>query len=98
MKDVDVGLCPHPDDVIKCVRALSSGKDMTFMLLEPLPPDQEPFLALPLRPLLRLTLPNDIRFKQLYDEQYDRLSTAQDATRARQFREGWYRRRSPFIG
>ena len=97
MKDVDVGLCVDQDDVIKCLRAIYSGRDMTFMLLESLPSEQEPFLALPLRPLLQLTLPNDLEFKRLYNEQLDRLSTAQDATRARQFREGWYRRRSPFV-
>jgi hypothetical protein len=67
---------------------------MTFFILSPAPPELEPFLKQPFDPLLKFNLPNDLGFKRLYGEVRDQIERSHDATRARQLREGWYRRRS----
>jgi hypothetical protein len=95
-EDSDVGLCVDRDDVLKCLRAVSSGQQLTFMLFESLAAERDPFLDLPLRPTMKFELGNDQKFKQLYAECLERVATSQDATRARHIREGWYRRRMPF--
>ncbi len=55
-EDSDVGLCVDRDDVLKCLRAISSGQQLTFMLFESLAVEREPFLDLPLRPTMKLAL------------------------------------------
>ena len=56
-------------DVQKCLSAISSGKEMFFML-----GDQT-------RPFVKLPLPNDGEFQRLYSETYERMARAQDASR-----------------
>jgi hypothetical protein len=90
---LDAAICVHDDDVPKCVSAISSGKEMAFLILHTLPPKAEPFLKPPLDPLVNLNLPNDPEFKQLYAEVCEKIEQSHNATRARHLREGWYRRR-----
>ena len=95
--DKFISLTMHDDDLAKCVRVLTAGKDMTFMLMTPTPPDRRPFIEMPPKPLVKLPLPNDLQFKRLYDQSYEEIEITQDATRARHLREGWYRRRTPGV-
>jgi hypothetical protein len=92
---LDVVMLAHRDDVTKLLRALSSGKGLTFALMNPAPPDEKPFLKDAPELLARFALPNDPEFKELYDEACEQVANWQDATRERQLEEGWYRRRTP---
>lgn len=92
---LDVVMLVHSDDVTKLLRALLSGKELTFVLMNATAPDEKPFVKAPPEFLARLSLPNDQEFKKLYDEACEQVAHCQDATRARQLGEGWYRRRSP---
>ena len=93
----EVVLRMHEDDVPKCLRALSSGSDMTFILInqsEPEPPPECSFVKLPAKPIVTLALPNDLEFKGFYDAACKLVAASQDATWARHLSEGWYRKRS----
>jgi hypothetical protein len=92
---LDVVMLVHPDDTYKLLRALASGDDLHFSLMEPAPPEEEPFLDDPLDCLARFVLANDGEFKDLYDETIENVAECQDATRERQLSENWYRRRTP---
>lgn len=91
----DVAMHLHQDDVHKILRALSSGHNLHFLIANPAPPNQRPFLSIPINCLIQLELPKDAEFKLLYDQVVEKISVSQDATRARQLNEAWYRRRSP---
>jgi hypothetical protein len=56
-------------DVQKCLSAISSGKEMFFML------------GNQARYFVKLPLPNNGEFKTLYNETYERVARAQDASR-----------------
>jgi hypothetical protein len=91
----DVMMQVHREDAHKLLRALASGDDLHFALMNPAPPEQKPFLTHPMECLARFVLSNDGEFKELYEETVEKISVCQDATRARQLGEGWYRRRTP---
>lgn len=91
---LDVAMHLHPEDVPKILRALSSRQDLHFVIANPAPPDEKPFLS---NCLVQLVLPNDGAFKIPYDNAVESVLVSQDATRARQLGEGWYRRRSPGV-
>ena len=76
-------------------RALASGDDLHCVLMNPAPPEERPLLSTPFNCLARCMLENDDAFKELYEETVEKVSVCQDATRARQLGEGWYRRRTP---
>jgi uncharacterized protein len=86
-----VGLGAHgKEDVQKCVAAISSGKEMFFMLGDV--PDRSKAGDEQTGPFVKLPLPNDGEFKQLYNDTYERLMcAAQDATRDTSFLERWQR-------
>jgi hypothetical protein len=90
---LDAVLCVHKDDVTKCLRALSSGRDLILALTAPAKPDAEPFVELLLKSALTFELSNDLEFKLRHDHASSLIEKGQDATRARHLREGWYRRR-----
>jgi hypothetical protein len=90
---LDAVLCVHGGDVHKCLRAILSGKELMFTLMAPAKPDADSFVQLPPKSALSFRLPNDLGFKQRYDEICGQIEQSQDATRARHLREGWYRRR-----
>jgi hypothetical protein len=92
---LDVVMLVHREDTHKLLRALTSGDDLHFALMKPTPPEEEPFLADPLKCLARFVLAKDDAFKHLYEETVEKVSVCQDATRARQLSERWYRRRTP---
>jgi hypothetical protein len=92
---LDVVMLVHREDAHKLLRALASGHDLHYVLMNPAPPEEKPFLTNPLEYLARLVLANDDAFKSLYEETVEKVSVCQDATRARQLSEGWYRRRMP---
>ncbi len=92
---LDVVMLVHRDDAHKLLRALASGDDLNFALMNPAPPEEKPFLSNPLECLARFVLANDDAFKELYEETVEKVSVCQDATRARQLGERWYRRRTP---
>jgi hypothetical protein len=92
---LDVVMLVHHDDVTKLLRALSSGNELTFVLMNPAAPNEKSFVKDAPEFLARLSLPNDQEFKNLYDETCEQVAHCQDATRARQLGEGWYRRRTP---
>jgi hypothetical protein len=92
---LDVVMLVHREDSHKLLRALASGDDLHFALMKPAPPEEKPFLADPLECLARFVLANDDAFKDLYEETVEKVSVCQDATRARQLSEHWYRRRTP---
>jgi hypothetical protein len=91
---LDVALRVHRDDTPKLLRALTSGKDLHFLITNAAPPRERPFLAIPIRTIAHLMLYNDDTFKSLYEQTVERILISQDATRARQLSEGWYRRRT----
>ncbi|RQH08696.1 hypothetical protein [Bradyrhizobium sp. RP6] len=91
----DAVLLVHREDAHKVLRAIASGDDLHFAIMRPAPPDEEPFLADPLDSLAWLVLVNDEQFKALFEDATEKVSICQDATRARQLRENWYRRRTP---
>jgi hypothetical protein len=62
--------------------------------MNPAPPEERSFLNNPLECFARFVLANDDAFKDLYEETIEKVSVCQDATRARQLGEGWYRRRT----
>jgi hypothetical protein len=84
----------HEDDVLKCLRALSSESDLFFAVYKTTPTDREPLIARGAQPLFKLQFPNDQNFKRLYAESCERVARGQDGTRARHLHEGWYRRRT----
>jgi hypothetical protein len=92
---LDVVMLVHREDSHKLLRALASGDDLHFVRTKPAPPEEKPFLADPLECLARFVLANDDAFKDLYEETVEKVSVCQDATRARQLGEHWYRRRTP---
>jgi len=92
---LDVVMSVHREDAHKLLRALASGDDLHFALTNPAPPEEKPFLSTPLQSLAYVLLANDDAFKDLYEETIEKVSVCQDATRARQLGEGWYRRRTP---
>jgi hypothetical protein len=92
---LDVVMSVHREDAHKLLRALASGDDLHFALMNPAPPEEKPFLSTPLHSLAHVLLANDDAFKDLYEETVEKVSVCQDATRARQLGESWYRRRTP---
>ena len=56
-------------DVQKCLSAISSGKEMCFML------------GNQTRPIVKFALPNDGEFQRLYNETYKRMARAQDPSK-----------------
>jgi hypothetical protein len=92
---LDVVLQVHNGDVHKTLRALTAGDEMHFLLIAPTPADQEPCLGDKPTYYARFALENDDVFKELYDDTVERVEVCQDATRARQLGEKWYRRRTP---
>ena len=91
----DIMMLVHREDAHKILRAIASGDDLHFAMITPAPPDEEPFLNDPLDSLAKYVLANDGQFKVAYEEAIEKVSICQDATRARQLRENWYRRRTP---
>jgi hypothetical protein len=91
----DVTMLVHREDAHKLLRAISSGDDLHFAVMNPAPPEERPFLNDPLECMARLVLANDDAFKELHEEVVEKVSACQDATHARQLGEHWYRRRSP---
>jgi hypothetical protein len=91
---LDVALRVHREDTPKLLRALNSGKDLHFLITNAVSPREKPFLSLPVKTLAHLLLRNDDTFKFLYEQTVERILISQDATRARQLSEGWYRRRT----
>jgi hypothetical protein len=94
---LDVLMWVHKDDAHKTLRALAAGDELQFALMAPAPPDQKPYLNDTSECYARFTLENDGDFKKLYDETVEKVSVCQDATRARQLSELWYRRRTPGV-
>lgn len=93
----ETSFCVHEDDVPKCLRAISSGKELNFLIIDQENPPPDPtrsFVKLPVDPLVNLRLTNDQEFKRIYEETCDKIEISHDATRARQLGEGWYRKRS----
>lgn len=93
----DIVMLVHREDSHKMLRAIASGDDLNFAMMRPAPPDEEPFLSDPLDSLARYVLANDAQFKVAYEDAIEKVSICQDATRARQLRENWYRRRTPGV-
>jgi hypothetical protein len=92
---LDVVMLVHREDAHKLLRALASGDDLHCALMNPAPSEEKPFLSDPLECLARFVLTNDDVFKGIYEETVEKVSVCQDATRAGQLGEGWYRRRTP---
>jgi hypothetical protein len=67
---------------------------MTFLILRPAEPSNQPFLPQPFDPLVKFILPNDQDFDRLYCDIVAQIERSHSATRARHLREGWHRRRS----
>jgi len=93
----DIVMLVHREDAHKILRAIASGDDLHFAMMRPAPPDEEPFLGDPHDSLARYVLANDGQFKVAYEDAIEKVSICQDATRARQLRENWYRRRTPGV-
>jgi hypothetical protein len=49
----DVVMLVHREDAHKLLRALASGDDLHFALMNPAPPEEEPFLSDPLQCLAK---------------------------------------------
>ena len=92
--DFDIAMNIHEDDVPKCLDALCSGTPFNFGLLKPVEPTNKTFLSLPPDFIVRLSVPNDLDFKRLYEQSYSQIERSHEATRARHLGEGWYRRRA----
>lgn len=92
---LDVVMLVHREDTHKLLRALGSGDDLHFAIMNAAPPEEEPVVGNPIDCLARFVLENDNEFKDIYDETVEKVAACQDATRTRQLGENWYRRRSP---
>jgi len=79
---LDVVMLVHREDAHKLLRALASGDDLHFALMNPAPPEEKPFVSNPPECLARFVLANDNAFKDLYEETVEKVSVCQDATRA----------------
>jgi hypothetical protein len=90
---LDIVMHVHEDDIPKCLDAFRAGSTIQFILAHAPQPPAPPNIGSSSDLLAEHSLPNDTRFKELYDQCYDQIERSHHATRARHLREGWYRRR-----